>query len=130
MAELSLARCFTVRPRLRTGVKQRKRGLRWGCGAKLVLSSTMSGSTVGKAKKAGFPVPKIWAPGPGRFGTLLGLVLGMPFPCSLSEVRRLFRRVSLYRSNVHGADCRRHSKFVEHPPGAKPWLTTKNERSE
>ena len=92
MAELSLARDFTVRPRLRTGVQQRKRELRLGCGAKLVLSSTMSGSTGGMAEEQDLP-PKIWAPGPGRSGTLLGLVLGMPFPCSLSEVRRLFRRV-------------------------------------
>jgi hypothetical protein len=93
MAELSLARDFTVRPRLRTGVQQRKRELRLGCGAKLVLSSTMSGSTVGMAEEQDFPSPRIWAPGPSRSGTLLGLVLGMPFPCSLSEVRRLFRRV-------------------------------------
>src|SRR5215831_18539916 len=93
MVELSLAQGFTVRPRLRTGVQQRKRGLRLGCGAKLVFSTTMSGSTVGMAEEQDFPSPRIWAPGPGRFGTLLGLVLGMPFPCSLSEVRRLFRRV-------------------------------------
>jgi hypothetical protein len=94
MAELSLAWGFTVRPRLRTGVQQRKRELRLGCGAKLVLSSTMSGSTVGMAEEQDCPSPRIWAPGPGRSGTLLlGLVLGMPFPCSLSEVRRLFRRV-------------------------------------
>src|SRR6516162_8836483 len=93
MVELSLARGFTVRPRLRTGVQQCKRGLRLGCGAKLVFSTTMSGSTVGMAEEQNLPSPRIWAPGPGRSGTLLGLVLGMLFPCSLSEVRRLFRRV-------------------------------------
>ena len=82
MAELSLTRGFTVRPRLRTGVQQRKRGLRLGCGAKLVFSTTMSGSTVGMAEEQDFPPPRIWARAPGRFGTLLGLVLGMPFPCS------------------------------------------------
>jgi hypothetical protein len=92
MAELSLARGFTERLRLGTGVQQRKRGLRLGCGAKRVLSSTMSGSTAGTAEEQDFPSPKIWAPAPGRSGTSLGLVLGMPFPyCSLSEVRRLFR---------------------------------------
>jgi len=93
MAELSLALGFTLRPRLRTGVQQRKRGLRLGCGAKLVLSTTMSGSTVGMAEERDFAPPRIWAPGPGRSGTLLGLVLGMLFSCSLSGVRRLFRRV-------------------------------------
>jgi len=90
VADFSLVRDLAGRHRLRTGVQQRRRGLRLGCGAKLVLSSTMSGST---AEEQDFPSPRIWAPGPGRSGTLLGLVLGMPFPCSLSEVRRLFRRV-------------------------------------
>jgi len=93
MVESSLAGGFTVWPRLRTPLQQRKRGLRLGCGAKLVLSTTMSGSTVGMAEERDFAPPRSWAPGPGRSGTLLGLVLGMLFSCSLSGVRRLFRRV-------------------------------------
>ncbi|HJY91706.1 MAG TPA: hypothetical protein VJ255_15580, partial [Candidatus Acidoferrum sp.] len=81
VADFSQVRDLAGRPRLRTGVQQRKCGLRLGCGAKLVLSSTMSGSIVGMAEEQDFPSPRIGPQGPGRFGTLLGLVLGMPFPC-------------------------------------------------
>jgi hypothetical protein len=94
MVELSLVRGFTMRLRLGAGVQQRERELRLGCGAKLVLSSMMSGSAVRMAEEQDFPSPRIWARAPGRFGTTLSLVLSMPCPCcSLSEVRRLFRHV-------------------------------------
>jgi hypothetical protein len=72
-------------------------------------------------RRAGLPVTQDLGPGAGSFWNIVGFGDGHVVPCcSLSEVRRLFRRVLLYRSNLAGADCGRHSKFVEHPPGAKP----------
>jgi hypothetical protein len=131
MVELSLARGFTVRLRLGAGIQQRERGLRLGCAAKKLFSSTMSGSTVGMAEEQDFPSPRIWVRAPGRFGSMLGLVLGYAVPVlflvrgSALVPTRLALSIQCSR-----ADCGRHSKFVEHPPEAKPRLTTKNERSE